>query len=186
MIIPNIIKQYYDERRLIKEAMLKAKQEYEEAPTKRLENKITILENQQMSIKILMNSLYGALGNNFFRYFDRRMAEAITTSGQLAIKWAEKAINKEMNKLLADPVAAPEDYVIAIDTDSLYINFGPLVEQLNPKNPVSFLDKVCQEHFEPVLKKAYDDLFNKMNEDARAILGQVELDENGKPVSKIA
>lgn len=69
-IIPAIIKQYYDERRLIKKAMLDTKQEYENTPTKRLENKMTILENQQMSIKILMNSLYGALGNKHFRYFN--------------------------------------------------------------------------------------------------------------------
>ena len=56
-----------------------------------------------------------------------------------------------------------KDYVIAIDTDSLYINFGPLIKQLKPKDPVKFLDKICIEHFEPTLKKAYDKLFNNMN-----------------------
>ena len=115
-VIPRIIKQYYDERRLIKNRMLEATQEYQSTKTKKLENEINTLENQQMSIKILMNSLYGALGNNYFRYFDRRMAEAITTSGQLSILWAQEAINKEMNKLL-DTTAV--DYIIAIDTDSL-------------------------------------------------------------------
>ena len=38
-----------------------------------------------------------------------------------------------------------------------------MVKQLAPKDPVKFLDKICKEHFEPVLKKAYDDLFQKMN-----------------------
>ena len=159
-IIPAIIKQYYDERRVIKKAMLEAQQEYQTAPTKRLENKMTILENQQMSIKILMNSLYGALGNKHFRYFNNHVAEAITTSGQLSIRWAENAINKEMNTALGTD---DKDYVIAIDTDSLYVNMNELVKKFNPKDPVKFLDKICREHFEGILEKAYAVLAKKMN-----------------------
>ena len=159
-IIPAIIKQYYDERRLIKKAMLDTKQEYENTPTKRLENKMTILENQQMSIKILMNSLYGALGNKHFRYFNNHVAEAITTSGQLSIRWAENAINKEMNTALGTD---DKDYVIAIDTDSLYVNMNELVKKFNPKDPVKFLDKICREHFEGVLEKSYAVLAKKLD-----------------------
>lgn len=159
-IIPAIIKQYYDERRVIKKAMLEAQQEYQTTPTKRLENKMTILENQQMSIKILMNSLYGALGNKHFRYFNNHVAEAITTSGQLSIRWAEEAINKEMNTAL-DTLG--KDYVIAIDTDSLYVNMDNLVKKFNPKDPVQFLDKICHEHFEKVLEKSYAVLAKKMS-----------------------
>ena len=159
-IIPAIITQYYDERRQIKKRMLEAKQEYEQGRTKKLENEITTLENQQMAIKILMNSLYGALGNNYFRYFDNRVAEAITTSGQLSIRWAERAINKEMNKLLdTDEV----DYVIAIDTDSLYVNMKPIVEKFQPKDATKFLDNICSKHFEPILENAYNELASKMN-----------------------
>ena len=159
-IIPAIIKQYYNERRLIKKAMLDTKQEYENTPTKRLENKMTILENQQMSIKILMNSLYGALGNKHFRYFNNHVAEAITTSGQLSIRWAENAINKEMNTALGTD---DKDYVIAIDTDSLYVNMNELVKKFNPKDPVKFLDKICREHFEGVLEKSYAVLAKKLD-----------------------
>ena len=158
-IIPAIIKQYYDERRLIKKAMLDTKQEYENTPTKRLENKMTILENQQMSIKILMNSLYGALGNKHFRYFNNHVAEAITTSGQLSIRWAENAINKEMNTALGTD---DKDYVIAIDTDSMYVNMNEMVKKFNPKDPVKFLDKICREHFEGVLEKPYAVLADKL------------------------
>lgn len=158
-IIPSIIKQYYNERRQIKNRMLEAQQEYEKNKTKKLENEINTLENQQMSIKILMNSLYGALGNNYFRYFDHRVAEAITTSGQLAIKWAERAINAEMNKLLK----TDEDYVIAIDTDSLYVKMKPLVDQFNPNDPTKFIDKITAEHFEKVLSAAYADLATQTN-----------------------
>ena len=107
-----------------------------------------------------MNSLYGALGNQYFKYFDLRLAEGVTLTGQLAIQWAERHMNQAMNKVMkTDDV----DYVIAIDTDSLYVNFGPMVEKLKPKDPVKFLDKICQEHFEPNLELAYENLFAKMN-----------------------
>lgn len=157
-IIPAVIKQYYDERVAIKKRMLEAKQEFEKAKSRKLENEITILENQQMSIKILMNSLYGALGNAYFRYFDNRIAESITTSGQLAIRWAERAINETMNALLK----TDKDYVIAIDTDSLYVDMEQVVKKFAPKDPIKFLDKVCSEHFEPVLQKAYLKLADKV------------------------
>ena len=137
-IIPKVIKQYYEERRVIKNRMLEATQEYQSAKTKKLENEIVTLENNQMAIKILMNSLYGALGNNYFRYFDRRMAEAITTSGQLSILWAQEAINKEMNKVLKTD---GEDYIIAIDSDSLYVSMQTLVDQIKTEKPVEFIDK---------------------------------------------
>ena len=154
-VIPSVIRQYYDERRAVKKRMLEAKQEYETHKTKKLENEINTLENQQMAIKILMNSLYGALGNAYFRYFDNRVAEAITTSGQLSIRWAERAINGEMNKILKSTAC---DYVIAIDTDSLYVNMNDLVKMFQPKDPVKFLDKICNEHFEKILNSAYDKL----------------------------
>ena len=158
-VIPRIITQYYDERRRIKNRMLEAEQEYEKGRTKKLENEIATLHNQQMAIKILMNSLYGALGNNFFRYFDHRVAEAITTSGQLSIKWAERSINEYLNKTLK----TDDDYVIAIDTDSLYVNMSTLVKKVNPPDPVKFLDKVASQMIEPVLEKAYKDLADKMH-----------------------
>ena len=153
-VIPSVIRQYYDERRVIKKQMLELQQEYQKNPTRELDNKITALDNQQMAIKILMNSLYGALGNRWFRYFDQRVAESITLAGQLSIKWAERAVNDEMQKLLK----TDEDYVVAIDTDSLYIRMGSLVDRFSPKNPVAFLDKLCSEHFEKVLEKSYTEL----------------------------
>ena len=159
-IIPAIIKKYYDERREVKKEMLKTQQEIQKGTSKQLEAKVNQLENQQMAIKILMNSLYGALGNAHFRYFDNNVAEAITTSGQLSIRWAEKAINEEMNSLLQ---TINEDYVIAIDTDSLYVNMKPLVDKFEPKDPTKFLDGITKEHFEKILAKAYDKLAKKMN-----------------------
>lgn len=158
-VVPTIIKQWYAERRVIKKKMLECQQEMQTNPSKTLEYTITSLNNQQMAIKILMNSLYGALGNRWFRYFDQRVAESITMAGQLSIKWAERAVNNEMQKLLK----TDEDYVIAIDTDSVYIRMGALVDHFKPKDPVKFLDKICSEHFEKVLEKAYADLARVTN-----------------------
>jgi len=159
-VLPEIITEYYDERKSVKKQMLAAMQEYEKTKSFELEKEINQLENRQMAIKILLNSLYGALGNQYFRYFNQNVAEGITLSGQLAIQWAEVAMNKTMNEVLK---TQDKDYVIAIDTDSLYVNFGPLVKQLNPKDPVKFLDKICNEHFVPRLVKAYDSMAYKMN-----------------------
>lgn len=158
-IIPELIVDYYAERSQIKRKMLDAKSEYEKTKAKHLESQINQLENNQMAIKILLNSLYGALANKYFKYFDNALAESVTLTGQLSIKWAEQAINEEMNKILK----TNKDYVIAIDTDSVYINMGPLVKKLNPKDPVQALDKICQDHFEKVIAAAYDKLFHKMN-----------------------
>ena len=111
-----------------------------------------------MAIKIAMNSFYGALANKYFRYFDVRVAEAITITGQYTIRWAEKILNEYLNKELKTNT----DYVIAIDTDSVYINFGPLVSKVLPDETdkdkiVTFLNKVGT-HIEKQLESGYDEL----------------------------
>ena len=158
-MLPRIIINYSNERKAIKKDMLAAMQANQNNPSSDTEREINRLENRQMAIKILLNSLYGALGNKYFRYFDQSVAEAITTSGQLAILTAETAMNTEMNKILK----SDKDYVIAIDTDSLYVNFGPLVDKLKPKDIVKTLDTVCNDHFTKALNKAYDELATKTN-----------------------
>ena len=159
-IVPKIIVDYYSERKVIKQKMLDAKQQLEKADKNnrteiiRIERDIARYENQQMAIKILMNSLYGALGNKYFRYFDLRVAEAITLTGQTVIRWAEKHMNEFMSKI----VGKQDDYVIAIDTDSVYVNFGPLVNKFIKENPVDTIHKICNEQFEPMLAQCYDKL----------------------------
>ena len=136
-MLPEMIIGLYNERRTVKDDMLKLKQDYEKSKSKELSREINRLDNTQMAVKILLNSLYGALGNQYFRYFELRIAEGITLSGQLSIKWAEKAMNEYLNKMLK----SEEDYVIAIDTDSLYVDMNPLVKAVKPKDPVAFIDK---------------------------------------------
>jgi len=161
-VLPSVIDGLYAERKDIKKHMLGLKSQVEKGD-KSAEKMITKLDTQQMAIKIMMNSLYGGLGNRWFRYYDIRMAEAITMSGQLSIRWAEKAVNGYMNKLLeTDDV----DYVIAIDTDSVYVNFGPLVEKMgltDVDQTVQILSKIGEEKFEPLFEKSYSELAEYMN-----------------------
>tara|TARA_R110000782_G_scaffold16253_1_gene46807 strand:- start:2044 stop:3156 length:1113 start_codon:yes stop_codon:yes gene_type:complete len=130
----------------------------------RLEREISQGDSQQMAIKILLNSLYGAMGNQYFRYYDNRIAESITLSGQLIIRWAERAVNDFMNKAMG---TSETDYVIAMDTDSLYLNFGPFVKKFLGDTPdtqkaVRFLDSVCEERFTPILDGAFAKLYDKL------------------------
>jgi DNA polymerase elongation subunit (family B) len=158
-VLPTIIIGLYDERRGIKNEMLSLKSEYEKKKSPEMLREINRLENTQQAVKILLNSLYGALGNQYFRYFDMRIAEGITLSGQLSIKWAEKAMNKALNSILK----SDEDYVIAMDTDSLYVNMGPLVDAVKPTDPVKFIDQACEQKLVPLLQKSYNDMFTQMN-----------------------
>lgn len=158
-VMPEIIIKYYDERKEAKTDMLAAQKKYQKNPTIELEREISRLENKQMAIKILLNSLFGALGNKWYRYFDLRIAEGITLSGQLIIKWCERAINQEMNKLLG----TDKDYVIAIDTDSVYVNFSKFVEKFGPEDPTQFLSKACEDHFKPMFAESMADLATKSN-----------------------
>lgn len=160
-VLPSIIVGYYDERKEVKGKMIDAEKEYQKTKTHEAKVKMTKFNSTQMAIKILLNSLYGALGNSYFRYYDILLAEGVTMSGQLSIRWAEKAVNEEMNKILKSP--EPNDYVIAIDTDSLYVDFKELVDKVGPNDVISFLDKVASERFEKVIAKAYDKLFHHMN-----------------------
>ena len=181
--IPSIIDQLYAERKEIKKEMLKNQQRIEiEGTSYELEKKNVILDTQQMAIKIQMNSLYGAMGNRFFRYYDVRIAEAITLSGQLSILWAEKSVNEFMNKIME---TNNDDYVIAIDTDSVYINFGPLVEKYQldkrgKKGTVEALSKIAEDQFEKQLKKSYQELAEYMNAyQNRMVMGREAIADAG-------
>ena len=160
-VLPKIIEEMYTERVEVKKDMIKYQKQLQNAEEKQeifdLQKQISLAENRQMAIKILLNSLYGALGNRYFRFFDQRIAEAITLSGQAIIRWGENAINDYLNNLLK----TKKDYVITIDTDSLYVGLGDLVEKFDPKNKIDFLDTICQEKLEPVFEKAYQEFYDK-------------------------
>jgi len=163
--LPEIMENVYNDRVKYKKLMLEAKQEYEDTGDPALLKKISRYDNIQMAKKISLNSAYGAIGNNYFRYFDLLVATAITTSGQLSIRWVEKSFNIYLNRILK---TTGVDYVIASDTDSVYVTFELLVatkfksgEQTS--EIVNFLDAFAKEELEPFIDKSYEALAKRMN-----------------------
>ena len=159
--LPELMEKMYGDRVIFKKRMLQAKQEYEKTPTKTLEKEIARCNNIQMAKKISLNSAYGAIGNQYFRYYKLANAEAITLSGQVSIRWIEQKMNNYLNNLLK---TEDEDYVIASDTDSIYLNLGPLVDKFfankssDKAKVVELLDMVCSDKLEPYIDKCYSDL----------------------------
>ena len=163
--LPEMMQQIYDERTIYKKRMLKSKQALEHAKTSSetlaLQKDISKFNNIQMARKIQLNSAYGAIGNQYFRYYNLANAEAITLSGQVSIRWIEQKMNKYLNKILK---TQEEDYVIASDTDSIYLNLGPLVQSVykgreaTNESIVSFLDKVCKMELEKYIESSYEAL----------------------------
>ena len=163
--LPEMMQKIYDERTIYKKRMLASKQSLEHAKspaeTLALQKDVSRCNNIQMARKIQLNSAYGAIGNQYFRYYNLANAEAITLSGQVSIRWIESKINGYLNKLLSTEEV---DYVVASDTDSIYLNLGPLVSKFFANKSgdkaaiVSILDKICQEKLEPFIESSYQEL----------------------------
>jgi len=164
--LPELMEKMYNERVIFKKRMITAKKKYEKSKTKELEKEIARCNNIQMAKKISLNSAYGAIGNQYFRYYKLANAEAITLSGQVSIRWIENRMNNYLNKILK---TEGEDYVIASDTDSIYLNLGPLVEVIykgrekTNESIVSFLNKICEMEFEKYITSSYETLAKYVN-----------------------
>ena len=164
--LPQMMDKIYNERTIYKKKMLQAKRDYEVQPSAKLQRDISKFNNIQMARKIQLNSAYGAIGNQYFRYYNLANAEAITLSGQVSIRWIEQRMNNYLNKILK---TEDIDYVIASDTDSIYLHLGPLVESVfasrekDDKSIVSFLNKVCEVEFEKYIESSYQALATYVN-----------------------
>ena len=164
--LPEIMQRIYDERTIYKKKMIQAKKDYESSPSDKLRKDISKFNNIQMARKIQLNSAYGAIGNQYFRYYNLANAEAITLSGQVSIRWIENKMNTYLNKLLK---TEDYDYVIASDTDSIYLHLGPLVEKVfqnrekSDQSTLRFLTKVCDVEFEKYIQNSYEELATYVN-----------------------
>ena len=164
--LPEMMQKIYDERTISKKKMLAAKRMYENEPSAKLQKDISKFNNIQMARKIQLNSAYGAIGNQYFRYYNLSNAEAITLSGQVSIRWIENKMNEYLNKVLKTD---GEDYVIASDTDSIYLHLGPLVESVykgrekTDESVVTFLNKVCEMELEKYIESSYETLAEYVN-----------------------
>ena len=164
--LPKLMEKIYKERTIYKKKMIAAKKQYEKNPSVQLKKEIARCNNIQMARKIQLNSAYGAIGNEHFRYYRLEIAEAITTSGQLSIRWIGNKMNAYLNRILK---TEGEDYVIASDTDSMYLNLGPMVESVykgrekTDESVVTFLDKICNLEFEKYIESSYQELADYLN-----------------------
>lgn len=163
--LAELMQKMYDDRSKYKKMSIDAKRQYEETKDPEFLKLIARYHNLQLAKKIQLNSAYGALANAYFRWFNFNHAEAITTSGQLSIRWIEQTMNVFMNKLLNTKNV---DYVIASDTDSIYINMGPVIEMLGMSNKTdheicAIIDKFSEQKITPFMEKSYGELAEMMS-----------------------
>jgi DNA polymerase elongation subunit (family B) len=167
--LPKMLEEMYEDRKKFKKLMLSAKQEYEKETDANkkyeLKKKIARYDNLQLAKKVSLNSAYGAMGSQYFRFYDLRLALGVTSAGQLSIRWIEEKINKYMNDLLK---TNDVDYVIASDTDSIYLRLGELVDKVYSKKTdvnqlISFMDRVCEDKIQPYIDNSYQELATYVN-----------------------
>lgn len=161
--LPRMMEELYEDRKKFKNLMLKYKQQYENEndPDKKREigKLVARYDNLQLAKKLSLNSAYGVLGSQYFRFYDIRLALGVTLAGQLSIRWIEGKLNNFMNKLLK----TEKDYVIASDTDSIYLRLGELVDSVYKDKSdintiIAFMDKVCEQKIQPYIDKSYQEL----------------------------
>lgn len=162
--LPAMMEEMYEDRKKFKKMMLQAKQEYElekdESKKYDIEKRIARYDNLQLAKKVSLNSAYGALGSQYFRFYDLRMALGVTTAGQLSIRWIEAKVNAWMNKVLETKNA---DYIIASDTDSIYLRMEELMDkvckdQSDKQKVIALMDKICKDKIEPYIDVSYKEL----------------------------
>ncbi len=185
--LPELMEKMYAERKHYKNLMIAAQKRLVEldksAPAEerqRIEYEISKYHNFQLVRKIQLNSAYGAIGNQYFRFFDVALAEAITLSGQLSIQWIGDALNRFLNKVLKTD---GQDYVIASDTDSVYLRLGGVValsKKTTTSDQVDFLNDFCERVLQPYIDKQFAELAGVLNAYANKMsMGREVIAERG-------
>jgi DNA polymerase elongation subunit (family B) len=185
-VFPEIVQKFFDDRQRYKKLMIAAEKEYEQTKNPKLKNDISKFNNFQMARKIQLNSLFGAWGNEYFRYYDARIAEGITMTGQYIIQEVGKALNDYLNKVVG---TNGHDYSFYSDTDSCYISLDPLVRKyygnLDRDKLIDVLDKICEEKITETINKSCDQLANYTNAFQKKIVFKREaIAERGLWVAK--
>ena len=120
---------------------------------------MSVLDNLQYTLKIFLNSIYGAMASHHFRYYDIRIATAITWQGQLCARGAATYLMKHVQDI-------EWDYQ---DTDSIFINLNGIVtKRFGEKEPdketvAKFLIKYHDKVIEPTINTFFDKLNKNLN-----------------------
>jgi DNA polymerase elongation subunit (family B) len=157
--LPQILEEMYDERVLAKQAAIQASKDYEATKDPVFKKAEAKWKNMDKVHKTNLNAAYGVLTNKYFLFYDHPNAEAITLSGQMAIKWIEKKVNEFLNRTLG---GNNKDYIIAMDTDSIYVDMSGIVQMAckgkSKDEIVDFLDVVSRQKMEQYIEDSYLEL----------------------------
>ena len=161
--LPKLMEKMYNDRVEFKKLAFKAKQDYQKTKDPIYKKENSRCHNIQWAKKISLNSAYGAIGNQYFRYYNVNQATAITTAGQFIIQYIEKKVNEYMNSVLQ----TKEDYIVASDTDSIYLRLDELVNKVckytNKTQIINFINKVVENKIEPYIENCFKDLAEYTN-----------------------
>lgn len=169
-LFPEIVERIFDERVFYKKKMIAAEKEYEKTHDSLLLNKIAMYKNIQMAKKIQLNSLYGAMANQYFRFYDDRIAEGVTMTGQFIIRSVGLAIDEYLNKFVG---TTGYPYTFYQDTDSCYVTLEPIIQKFFENKEIlakiDIMDKLCVEKLQPAINKACEKLALQANNVERKI-----------------
>ena len=163
--LPRLLAKMYNDRVVFKKKMLEAKEKYLQTKDYNISKEMTRYNNIQYTKKIALNSAYGAIGNQYCRYYDVRQASAITSAGQFVIQFIQNKVNEYLNSVLR--TQGEIDYVVASDTDSIYVTLDKLVEKTcegkSKEQILNFVDKVASQKLEPFIAECFDELAEYTN-----------------------
>tara|TARA_B110001454_G_scaffold136920_1_gene127239 strand:+ start:1484 stop:3925 length:2442 start_codon:yes stop_codon:yes gene_type:complete len=163
-LFPEIVQKFFNDRLKYKRLMQESQKKFQETGAKVYENEVSKYNNFQMARKIQLNSLYGALANQYFRFYDDRLAEGITMTGQLVIRDTAKALDKYINKVCG---TEDQQYSFYSDTDSCYVTLDNMVKNFFPDKSkdqvVGLIDTIASEKIEPAIDQAMQKLANYTN-----------------------
>lgn len=181
-IFPYIMKKVFTKRKEYKDIMSSYKKKAEaiklemekdpsneslKADYKDAKANVVQFHNAQLAVKIFANAFYGGIANPYSRWFSYDLAETITISGQMSVKWTAQETNKFLNKVMKNK--NEKDYIIAIDTDSMYLNVSDMVHKFFGDKPYTdddaydFLEKFSHEVEKHGIEAALVKIYNATN-----------------------
>ena len=161
-MLPEILTNLGTGRTVAKNKMLELESLYQQTKDESLISQIATLNARQMALKISQNSVYGALGNSGFRYYNWQLAEAVTMTGQVIIKGIAAALDDKLNSISK---LEYKEMAIYQDTDSVYLDMQPIVAKYcqgkTDDKIVKFLDDMANKVLQPVIDNAIQGILTK-------------------------
>lgn len=165
--LPILMTTLLEDRAKYKKRMIELKKQLNDennVDITKLKNDIATYSNFEQALKLFLNSAFGSIGNSYFKFFDIRLASAITSTGQYALKHGERYMNNYFNDLFN---TGDRDFIIYGDTDSIFFDMSEFINKFKPigtvQEKVDFIDSVCENKISKVLDKCYTELFEYTN-----------------------